>query len=77
VGFEAQELLDGVALLLPRGRDIPACAPSSAELIVAAQDLKNAGYRIALSGAGERKKSAALSLLSAISSLPMPSLTAR
>lgn len=53
VAFEGAELLGGAALLLPRACsiiDIPASVPCNAEIILAAQELKNAGYRLSLSG---------------------------
>jgi len=51
--FQAHELSSGAALLLPRAKsviDIPPDLPCSAEVILSCQELKNAGYRLSVSG---------------------------
>ena len=67
VRVDTQELLSGAALLLPRNRtviDIPPTVTPTAEIIVAAQELKNAGYRLSLSGWRAEKDRRALAVLS-------------
>jgi EAL and modified HD-GYP domain-containing signal transduction protein len=53
ISFAIRELISGAALLLPAGRsviDIPEFVPCNADVILACQELKNAGYRISVSG---------------------------
>ena len=51
--FQARELATGAALLLPRAKsviDVAPDVPCSVEVILACQELKNAGYRLSVSG---------------------------
>jgi EAL and modified HD-GYP domain-containing signal transduction protein len=53
VSLGEQELLSGVALILPRTKaviEIADSAPCTTEVILACQGLKTAGYRMALRG---------------------------
>jgi c-di-GMP-related signal transduction protein len=58
--FGIQELLGGAALLLPRAKAvirIPLAVPCNADVILACQELKNAGYRLSVAGwAGQHER---------------------
>lgn len=53
ISFNIRELINGAALLLPRAGsiiDIPATVPCNADVIIACQELKHAGYKLSVSG---------------------------
>jgi EAL and modified HD-GYP domain-containing signal transduction protein len=53
IPFQARELSSGAALLLPRAKSVIDIGPDvlcSAEVVLGCQELKNAGYRLSVSG---------------------------
>src|SRR5947209_4232867 len=59
VSLGEQELLSGVALILPRSKAVIAVAdsvPCTAEVILACANLKTAGYKVALGGWAGKKE---------------------
>lgn len=59
VSLGEQELLSGVALILPRTKaviEIADSVPCTAEVILACENLETAGYRVALAGWAGKKE---------------------
>jgi c-di-GMP-related signal transduction protein len=79
ISFGSEELVNGAALLLPRAKsvvDVPPSVPCDAEVILACQELKSAGYRLSVSGWTGQKERRPLAALADFLRVDLPSLLA-